>query len=828
MGWRFIALFIVGLSVLAAVWGGTAVLSHAAFGESDQYPVPGTHCSLSTDNCSLTPSAFPFIQNVGQFAEPVLFQLRDSQTIYWFTADSIWLTLYNDPPQQGVHLQWLFPGSNPAPTVEPFDAAGNVISYFGPTGAYPSVPVWGGIRYVNLYDGVDLVLRVENGRFQPTFIAHKTADLSTIHLQLNGADELVLQGNELIAKTAVGNWPLPLPALPSPFTFHASRFTLHVSLLPPRPFFLPPSLLSPPSSPLAPSSPPTLTYSTLLGGTFPDEGEGIVVDEAGNAFTTGYTQSPSFPTDTVPFNPQHGIDVYIAKFAPDGKTADYIIWINALNALYEDQGYALAINNQGEAFVTGQTRSPEFCLFFGTIPGYDPTYNLNSDAFALKVSADGTTIDYCTFLGGDDWDIGRAIAVDNQNNAYITGGTWSTNLTTTPNAYDPSQNGARDGYLVKLDPTGTQLLYATYLGGENQEEVRGIAVDEASYIHLAGWTNSADFPATPDAYEPTYQGEFDAFLFTFAPNGQRHYATYLGGSGEDRAMNLAISADSYTYVQGYTTSADFYTTTTAYDPTYNGGYDTFLLKLNPAGNNLAFATYLGGSSNDEGYGLAVDVVGAAYLVGQTDSTDFPTTTLAFSPHLNGGRDAFVAQLDPTGSTLLYGSYLGGSDTDRANAIAATYQGEAYTTGTTVSPNFPVTPGAYDTTPNGDYDAFITKLAVAETAESLQAAFTAHPTIGPAPLLISFTNTSAGDYQTSLWEFGDGAASTLTNPVHLYTTPGSYTITLTISGTLGIDIETKIGYITVSEHKLYLPFIGYQVLDINQLSNIHSLISPPIP
>ncbi len=744
MKFRFLWIVIIVSVGLMAVVGATAVLA-TPFTSS---PAP------------LSPA--PFVQNVGQFESAVLYQLRDSQAIYWFTTNTIWVSRLNPAPDQEPVQRWDIPAANPGTQIVPFGRLSNVVSFYGANGAYPAVPVWQGIRYVNLTDSPNLELWVENGRLESSY------QQSAVSYQ----------------QSAVSS------------QLSAVSYQQSASPLAPRPSLL---------APLAPHS-STLPYSTLLGGTFPDEGEDIATDAAGYAYITGKTQSPSFPTSTITLPSAHGIDVYIARFTPDGTAADYIVWINATNALYEDYGYALDINDQGEAYVTGETRSPEFCLFFGILPGYDTSYNENSDAFVLKVSADGSQIEYCTFLGGSDWDVGRAIAADAQGNAYITGGSWSTDLPTTPDAFNTDSNGERDSYLMKLDPTGTQLLYATYLGGAAQEEIRDIGLDENGRIHLTGWTNSANLPTTPNAYEPNYQGNFDAFLFTLNPAGQPDYATYLGGSSEDRAMSLVVSGNQTLFLQGFTTSSDFYTTPAAYDTSYNGNYDTFLLQLQPNNQQLLYATYLGGGGDDLGYGLDVDETGVAYLTGQTNSADFPTTPNAYATSLAGGADAFIAQLNAAGNSLMYSTYLGGNDTDRSNAISSDGGCHVFVTGTTVSSDFPTTPNAYDTTPNGDYDAFVSKLSLIGS-DQLQACFAAAPLTGPAPLSVTFTNSSVGGYQFIEWDFGDGFTSTLTNPVHLYTTPGNYTVTLTISNTTTTDSEVKMGYITaVSTQKLYLPVV----------------------
>lgn len=460
-----------------------------------------------------------------------------------------------------------------------------------------------------------------------------------------------------------------------------------------------------------PAYPDNVIYSTYLGGDLADEGLDLVVDAAGNVYLTGFLQSTVLPTTTAVLAPQHGVDVFTAKLSASGSTADYFLWFNAISVSDVDEGYGIAIAADGSAIITGHTRSPDFCTLFGEVPGYDTTYNGNTDAFVVKIRPDGSGLVYCVFLGGSDYDAAHHVAVDAAGNAYVTGGTWSTDFPVTAGAFDTSHNGLRDTFIAKLDPTGTNLVYATFVGGSLQEESRALALDTADNAYVTGWTNSSDFYTTTHAFHPHYSGGFDAFVVKLNAAGNTMlFATYLGGSQEDRAMGLTVDTAGYAYVTGHTTSADFPTTASAFDQTHNGSHDAFVARLTPDGSGLDYATFLGGSGEDRARGLALDNDGVIYLTGETWSADFPTVRPLFDT-LNGGQDAFIAQFSHDGTHLLLSSYWGGSDWDRGTAIAVQEPGYVYLTGATRSLDFPITPLAYDGTPNGDYDAFVSKVAI---------------------------------------------------------------------------------------------------------------------
>ena len=332
-------------------------------------------------------------------------------------------------------------------------------------------------------------------------------------------------------------------------------------------------------------------------------------------------------------------------------------------------------------------------------------------------------LSYSTFLGGSGFNWGGGIAVDADGNAYVVGLTNSSNFPTTAGAFQTIFGGGTgfDAFVTKLNPTGSALVYSTYLGGNGSDSGHKIAVDGAGNAYVVGQTFSSNFPTTAGAFQTSFGGGYgDAFLTKLNPTGSALvYSTYLGGTGEDDGSGISVDADGNAYVAGFTQSADFPATAGAFQKTFGGGYgDAFVTKLDPTGSALIYSTYLGGADSDAAGnpGLAVDASGSAYVTSETVSTDFPITAGAFQATLSGYQNAFVTKLDPTGSALVYSTYLGGSITDWTQAIAVDADGNAYVTGVTTSTDFPTTAGAVQTSfGGGRNDAFVVKLNPAGSA-----------------------------------------------------------------------------------------------------------------
>ena len=386
---------------------------------------------------------------------------------------------------------------------------------------------------------------------------------------------------------------------------------------------------------------------------------------------------------------------------------DPMIYSTYLGGSDFNQGYDIAVDNDGNAYVTGYTTSNDF----PTSPGaYDTTFNGNFDVFVTKVNPTGTALIYSTYLGGAFTDWGWSITVDKAGNAYVTGITSSNNFPTTINAYQPTNPGAIAAFVTKINPTGTALVYSTYLGGSGfLNQGSGIAVDDTGNAYIAGYTTSTDFPFTPGAFQTTSNGNGDAFVTKLNPAGSALvYSTYLGGTNLDQGLGIAVDDTGSAYVTGVTQSADFPTTSSAFQPTFTGFAQAFVTKFNSMGTGLVYSTFLGGSNNNSSAAIALDSTGNAYVTGFTNSADFPTTPDAYRPMYNGDGDAFVTKLNTIGTALVYSTYLGGTDTDQGFGIAVDNAGNAHVTGITQSTDFPTTVCTFDSTFNGGQDAFIAK------------------------------------------------------------------------------------------------------------------------
>ena len=356
--------------------------------------------------------------------------------------------------------------------------------------------------------------------------------------------------------------------------------------------------------------------------------------------------------------------------------------------------------------------------------GKDNTYGFYVAAYNnhYPLIIDPVLLDYATYIGGTDDDGGNGIAVDSDNYAYVTGHTESANFPTTVGAYQVALAGGYDAFVTKLSQDGSALVYSTFLGGsDDDDKAYSIAVDLNHQAYVTGLTRSGDFP-TQNPFQGSLVGAADAFVTKLAQDGASLvYSTYLGGEDIDWGYAIALDANNYAYVTGDTRSPLLFPTQNPYQATLAGGTsDVFVTKLAQDGASLVYSTYLGGSGDELGEGIAVDSNNYAYVDGYTDSdspTPFPTTVGAYQSALAGEVDAFVTKLSQDGASLVYSTYLGGDWEDYAHDIALDSEGHAYATGKTEGPgDFPTTLGAFQTSyGGGNFDVFITKLSLAGDA-----------------------------------------------------------------------------------------------------------------
>jgi len=379
-----------------------------------------------------------------------------------------------------------------------------------------------------------------------------------------------------------------------------------------------------------------------------------------------------------------------------------LLFSTYLGGSSDDIAEEIAVDIFGNMYIVGITLSTDF-------PPMNPI-QLNSgggwDVFVAKISASCIALVYSTYLGGSGDDAGYGIAVDGTGNAYITGWTSSTDFPT-QNPFQPSNHGGSNVFVTKIDPSGTSLVYSTYLGGSGSDEGAGIAVDSSGNAYITGWASSADFPMQT-AHQPTHStGGSDAFVTKIVPAGNNLvYSTFLGGNGSNLGFGVAVDSAGAAYITGETTSSDLYNTwpPTSWGNAYAGGYDAYIMQINPSGSSALFSTYWGGSGDD--YGRSIAVSGSnIYVTGNTNSSDFWVSTSV--PYGGGNSDVFVSIINAFGP--LYSTYLGGSGDDYSYGIALDASGNAYVTGVTHSTNFPVTANAVQSTFGGVGDAFVAKV-----------------------------------------------------------------------------------------------------------------------
>lgn len=568
------------------------------------------------------------------------------------------------------------------------------------------VPRFGAVSLRELYPGVDAVIRLDGGSIRYDLHVAPGADPQRIRMRLGGAGEITVNGmGELVLGTSVGQ------------VVHGSIFA----------------------------------YQTVDGRQ----------REVPCRFVKGVRNEVAF-----------SVGEYDRRYP---LVIDPLVYSTFVSGTDYGTGGSLVADAEGYVYVTGRASTSAYPTTEGA---YDRTHGggSGSDIVVTKLSPDGRSAIYSTYVGGSYNEMVSAIAIDSSRNVYVLGSTESgsgaNNFPVTPGAYDtvPPERGSfgNDIVIFKLDETGSQLLYSTFVGERGNDWPGGIAVDKSGNAYITGATSSEKFPVSSNAYKktPTTDGFFwyEVFVTKLNADGSELlYSTFLGGEEDEWGYDIAVDDQGYAYVTGETNSFEFPTTPGAYDRTFDPGTnefidDAFVTKLNQDGSALVYSTFLGKSQNDRGRGIAVDPQGNAYVTGYTSSPDFPTTPGAFDDRLSGLSDGFVTKLDPTGSTLLYSTFIGGDEDESFYKIALTEEGNAVVAGTTTSENFKTTAGAYSSrysddgetdvalaalTPSGSAliyatyfgsrgSDYVTDVAVGPTGEAIVGGYTVSPTFPRTP------------------------------------------------------------------------------------------------
>jgi hypothetical protein len=450
---------------------------------------------------------------------------------------------------------------------------------------------------------------------------------------------------------------------------------------------------------------PLVLYSTYLGGSGDTAATAIATDTSGNSYICGWSDSLNFPFTPHSFGLTGEVDAFVMKLNAAGNTVLYLTYIGGTG---DDRAYGIAVDSAGDAYVTGATTSVDF----PNSHAYQISLLGTMNAFVFKLNPAGNSLTFSTYLGGASADNGNAIAVDSQGGAYVTGDTTSVNFPVLGGA-QASNGGGQDAFVAKFNSTGG-LVYSTYLGGSENENGNAIAVDSAGNAYVTGGTFSTNFPVV-NAFQPASGGGQDAFVAKLNSTGSSLvYSTYLGGSGgvlggPEVGTGIAVNLVGNAFVAGATSSDDFPTTGSSFEPAQSGGTeDGFIVEFSATGSSLVYSTYFGGTTMDYATAIALDLEGNAYIAGYTASADMPTAS-PVQAALNGTYNAFIAELNAAGDGLIFSTYYGGTSSDSANGIALDSLGDIFVAGEAESVNFPVANAIQSAQP-GPLSGFTLKLS----------------------------------------------------------------------------------------------------------------------
>jgi len=677
-----------------------------------------------------------FEPNRGQAAPEVAFVARTADGTALLAGGSTVL-LHGDRMQRMEFL-----GASADCRVEPGTALPGRSHYFrgqDPARWVTNVPQHAGVRFVGLYPGVDLAWRSAGGYLEYDIELQAGADLREVAFRVEGVDEVRLDdaGNLRLRSgehEVVHRRPVCWQVEPDGTRRNLEcRFLVVGDTL---------RFEAPDRDPALPLVvDPVLVFSTYLGGSMADWVGGLAADTTGNAVVAGYTSSTDFPIAGGFQSLLSGSrDAFVTKLSADGST---VLWSTFLGGSLDDTcggPHGLALDSNDRPCLTGNTQSPDFPTTAGCA---QPLWGGNMDAFVAVLAADGSSLVYSTYLGGPNWDGPRGISVDAQDRLAITG-TARVGFPTTPGAFSTTVVGDNEAFATLLTPAGggaADLLYSTYLGGGLADRGEDVAVDALGRIHVCATIytqKSAALPrTTPSAFRPTLtfaskdtSGKWAGYYAVLVPAGNGAsdlaYATFVNSRQSYALTAYALELDGLgrAFIAGLADGATIPTTSGAYDATANGLYDLYLVVADPARTgsaSLVYGSYIGSSHSEMIGDLALDAGGRAYLVGYTNcnivppgnkgNIPYPTTVDAIRRYTAGSWDCALTALDITlapSQGLVYSTLIGGPSEDHASNVALGPNGRCFVGGIVApgSLGFPTTPGAFDTTYNGDADGIL--------------------------------------------------------------------------------------------------------------------------
>jgi hypothetical protein len=645
------------------------------------------------------------VENRGQWPQEILFLAPIAGGLLRVERDRVVLQLYpSATPATGLAVAFTFEGADPWVTIEgeaQQPAIYNFLLGRETTDWSVEVHAFSRVRYRDLYPGIDLLFELISGRVKYSVVAAPGTDVSRLRLQVDGALQVVACDDEEFTvetsageiRSAVGrNWEV-LDGGATRDVRCVWRLVDDATL----------GLLvedRDASRPLVVD--PGLTWSTYLGSSYSlfttgDWASAVAVDGSGDVFVAGKTDGTDFPQTPGTFQAPQGIhdNIFLTRIRGSDGALVFSSVFGGTSA--SQRPHAIVVSANGRATVVGTTDVSDF----PTTPGsFSPNKSSAGGAlsgFVTQFTETGASLVFSTYLEGPLYG-GQAEAVseDRRTHSIVVGGRANgPDFPTTLGSFQPTAPGnGGDGFVSRLDPTGSFLEWSTFLGGSSVDDINAVTVDFDGEVLVTGATSSVDFPTTAGAFATQKGLSVNAFVTRLNERGSKLvWSTYLGGSwpaGQDRADAVAIDATGAVVVSGQTTSPNFPITAGAWQGQFPGTFVGFLTRLNPWGSALVYSTFLTGGAITDARGLAVDASGVATVSG--GASVFPTTPGAFDVSWNGGADLYVARLSPLGDRAFYSTFVGGPNNEACLALAMTDTGRVTIVGYSVD-GYPTTPGA---------------------------------------------------------------------------------------------------------------------------------------
>jgi len=713
------------------------------------------------------------------------------------------------PPVRNAVIRINLVGANPNPAVAGENLQPGTVNYFignDPKKWRTKIPIYRQVRYAGVYPGIDLLYYGNQSRVEHDFVIAPGADPRQIQMDVEGVGSLSLAANgDLVLHKGPDEVRLLAPTLYQ--EFHGMEVPVtgqykvqnstRVSFLVGQYDKTMPLIID-----------PVLVYSTFLGGIGDDEATAIAVDSAGSAYVTGWTNSSNFPVASQGGSLPGGQSVFLAKLDVSGSS---LVYADYIGGSYEDCPIAITLDSYNDAFITGYSYSNNFPT---TGNAFQANVSGSPDVFITEVAPDGASLVYSTYLGGSTAQWPSGIGLDSTGDIYVDGTTWSLDFPLSSSPYQPAvypnvnnQYGYY-GFLTKLTPDGSTLVYSTYYGGSQNvtqscwngsyyyncwpnpySSTSELAVDTTGNAYVAGNTNTYDFPVTAGAYQVTNAttgNQTVGVIGKFDPSGNLLYSSYFeadagNSNGYFNINALTVDANSSIIIVGYSYPWMYdlpLTTPNFCDPSQGENCSAgFITKFDPSGATLIYSTYLENGIDEWPQSVTVDANGNAYVFGKSGGGDQTQLVNPIEDYTNG-EDTFLEEVDPTGSIQLFSTYLGGYFDDEPGGIALDSTGAIYVAGYTNSTDFPVTAAALQNSLGGGYDTFISKIgttpASAVTIYPSLIQFSIRPVgsvsqpntsllrnMGSAPLTVTSITTTGDFTETDTCSQGVVAAGTCT-------------------------------------------------------------------